>query len=59
AATVPRDREMLAVWLDDVWSQVDNWVRSHAADQSTPDMETQAGTGTDVAIHNRLGESRK
>jgi 1-acyl-sn-glycerol-3-phosphate acyltransferase len=32
AATVPRDRETLAVWLDDIWSQVDSWVRSHAVD---------------------------
>lgn len=40
ADTVPRDREMLAVWLDDVWSHVDSWVHSHAADHSTP---TQAG----------------
>jgi hypothetical protein len=37
AVTVPRDREMLAVWLDDVWSHVDSWVHSHAADHSTPD----------------------
>ena len=32
AATVPRDRETLAIWLDDAWSQVDNWVRNHAVD---------------------------
>lgn len=31
AATVPRDRETLASWLDDAWSQIDGWVRSHAA----------------------------
>ena len=32
AATVPRDRETLAIWLDDTWSQVDTWVRNHAVD---------------------------
>jgi len=31
AATVPRDRETLAGWLDDTWAQVDSWVHSHAA----------------------------
>jgi hypothetical protein len=31
AATVPRDRETLAGWLDDAWAQVDSWVHSHAA----------------------------
>jgi 1-acyl-sn-glycerol-3-phosphate acyltransferase len=38
AATVPRDRETLAGWLDDAWAQVDSWVHSHAvplADQGT------------------------
>jgi 1-acyl-sn-glycerol-3-phosphate acyltransferase len=30
AATVPRDRETLARWLDDAWSQVDSWVHRHA-----------------------------
>lgn len=32
AATVPRDRETLAGWLDDAWSQVDSWVHSHTVD---------------------------
>jgi 1-acyl-sn-glycerol-3-phosphate acyltransferase len=36
AATVPRDREMLAGWLDETWSQVDSWVHSHAVDQAMP-----------------------
>ncbi|MCA1835174.1 MAG: hypothetical protein LC721_02050 [Actinobacteria bacterium] len=30
AATVPRDRETLAGWLEETWSQVDSWVHSHA-----------------------------
>ena len=32
AATVPRDREPLAGWLDDAWSQIDSWVHSHTVD---------------------------
>jgi hypothetical protein len=32
AATVPRDRETLAGWLDETWSQVDSWVHSHAVE---------------------------
>jgi 1-acyl-sn-glycerol-3-phosphate acyltransferase len=36
AATVPRDRETLATWLDETWSQVDSWVHSHAVDQAIP-----------------------
>ena len=36
AATVPRDRETLAGWLDETWSQVDSWVHSHAVDQAMP-----------------------
>ncbi len=34
AATVPRDREMLAIWLDRTWSRVDDWVRSHSGDMT-------------------------
>jgi 1-acyl-sn-glycerol-3-phosphate acyltransferase len=36
AATVPRDRETLASWLDDAWSQVDKWVQKHAVSQPMP-----------------------